>query len=286
MRGFELEIYMKKSVFWEGVRDGLPIGLGYFAVAFSLGIVAQAAGLTAVEGFIASFFNVASAGEYALFTSIQAGVSYAEVALITLVVNARYLLMSCALSQKFSPDTKMIHRFGVGFGVTDEIFGITIGRGGYINPVYNYGAIAIAVPLWSLGTAFGILAGNLLPLRIVSALSVALYGMFLAIIIPPAKKDIVIAIAVGCSFLLSWACGVLPYVKELSGGNRTIILTVLISSVVAIVKPVKDDDDGLQKGEAALQTEAAGAEDAASLVTEAAGGKESSDLQTEEGGAE
>lgn len=263
---------MKKSVFLEGVRDGLPIGLGYFAVAFSLGIVAQTAGLTAVQGFIASFFNVASAGEYALFTSIQAGVSYVEVAVITLVVNARYLLMSCALSQKFSPDTKMIHRFGVGFGVTDEIFGITIGRGGYINPVYNYGAIAISVPLWSLGTALGIMAGNLLPVRIVSALSVALYGMFIAIIIPPAKKDIVIAIAVAVSFVLSYFCGILPYIKELSGGNRTIILTVLISSVVALIKPVKDDDG--------LETEDGG------LVTETAGGKDGGDSVTDEGGAE
>ena len=161
-----MDFFYEKECFFEGVRDGLPIGLGYFAVAFSLGIVAQAAGLSAVQGFIASFFNVASDGEYALFTSIQAGVSYVEVAVITLVVNARYLLMSCALSQKFSPDTKMIHRFGVGFGVTDEIFGITIGRGGYINPLYNYGAIAISVPLWSLGTALGIMAGNLLPLYI------------------------------------------------------------------------------------------------------------------------
>ena len=154
---------MKKNVFLEGLRDGLPIGLGYFAVAFSLGIVAQNAGLDALQGFIASFFNVASAGEYALFTSIAAKATYVEIAVITLVVNARYLLMSCALSQRFDEHTPMIHRFFVGFGVTDEIFGITIGREGNINPIYNYGAIAIAVPLWSLGTSLGIMAGNFLP---------------------------------------------------------------------------------------------------------------------------
>ena len=102
---------MKKNVFLEGLRDGLPIGLGYFAVAFSLGIVAQNAGLDALQGFIASFFNVASAGEYALFTSIAAKATYVEIAVITLVVNARYLLMSCALSQKFDEHTPMIHRF-------------------------------------------------------------------------------------------------------------------------------------------------------------------------------
>lgn len=234
---------MKKNVILEGLRDGLPIGLGYFAVAFSLGIVAQNAGLNAVQGFIASFFNVASAGEYALFTSIAAKASYIEIAVITLVVNARYLLMSCALSQRFDENTPMIHRFLVGFGVTDEIFGITIGREGKINPVYNYGAIAIAVPLWSLGTSLGIMAGNFLPANVVSALSVALYGMFLAIIVPPAKKNIVIAIAVIVSFIASYCFTILPYIKALSGGTRTIIITVVISSALALIKPVVDPEE-------------------------------------------
>jgi predicted branched-subunit amino acid permease len=102
---------MSRKVFFEGLRDGVPIGLGYFAVAFSLGIVARNAGLTPIQGFIASFFNLASAGEYALFTSMQAAASFLEIAIITLVVNARYLLMSCALAQRFDPATPMIHRF-------------------------------------------------------------------------------------------------------------------------------------------------------------------------------
>lgn len=236
---------MKQNAFLEGFRDGIPIGLGYFAVAFSLGIVAQNAGLSAFQGFIASFFNVASAGEYALFTSIQAGVTYAEVALITLIVNARYLLMSCALSQRFDPNSKLIHRFLVGFGVTDEIFGISIARPGYVNPIYNYGAICIAVPLWSLGTSFGIIAGNFLPTSVVSALSVALYGMFLAIIIPPAKKNLIITIAIIVSFISSYICGIAPFVKNLSSGTRTIILTVLISSIIAIIKPVEGEDENV-----------------------------------------
>lgn len=231
----------KRKAFLEGLRDGLPIGLGYFAVAFSLGIVAKNAGLTPVQGFIASFFNVASAGEYALFTSIQAGASFLEIAIITLVVNARYMLMSCALSQRFDPNTNFIHRFFVGFGITDEIFGISIARKGFIEPVYNYGAIAISVPLWSIGTSFGIIAGNFLPARVVSALSVALYGMFIAIIIPPAKKSLTIAIAVIVSMISSYVCTIAPYVKDLSGGTRTIILTVVISAIVALINPVEDE---------------------------------------------
>lgn len=232
---------MDKKVFREGFVAGIPIGLGYFAVAFSLGIVAKNAGLTPIQGFIASFFNVASAGEYALFTSIQNQVSFFEVAVITLVVNARYLLMSCALSQKFDVKTNFIHRFFVGFGVTDELFGIAISRPNKLEPVFSYGAFLVAIPLWSLGTALGVMAGNHLPLRVVSALSVALYGMFIAIIVPPAKKNLVIKIAVIASFVLSYLCSVAPLIKELSSGTRTIILTVLISSVCAIVKPVREE---------------------------------------------
>lgn len=237
-----LKVFMKNKVFFEGMRDGMPIGLGYFAVAFSLGIVARNASLTPIQGFIASFFCVASAGEYALFTSMQAAASFIEIALITLVVNARYLLMSTALTQRFDPKTPFIHRLLVGFGVTDEIFGITIARPGYINPIYNYGALLVAIPLWSLGTSLGIIAGNFLPARVVSALSVALYGMFLAIIVPPAKKNPVILISVLVSFAASYACSVLPMVKDLSGGTRTIILTIVISSIVAIIKPIPEDD--------------------------------------------
>lgn len=226
-----------------GIAAGIPIGLGYFAVAFSLGIVARKAGLNPVQGFVASWFNLASAGEYALFTSIQQLVTYLEVALITFVVNARYLLMSCALSQRFSPETPFFHRFLVAFGVTDEIFGVSIAQKGFLNPFYNYGAMLIAVPLWSLGTSLGIIAGNMLPALVVDALSVALYGMFIAIIIPPAKKNMTIASAVVVSFALSYAFSVLPYIKNLSGGNRTIILTVAISAILAYLKPVKDEDE-------------------------------------------
>ena len=165
-----------RQVLVNGIRDGIPIGLGYFAVSFSLGIAARKAGLSPFQGFLASLFNNASAGEYAAFTLIAANAGYLQVAIITLIANARYLLMSCALAQRFSPDTPFFHRFLIGYDVTDELFGITIARPGWLNPYYTYGAILVAAPAWSIGTALGIIAGNLLPLRAVSALSVALYG--------------------------------------------------------------------------------------------------------------
>lgn len=232
-----------RRVLYEGMRDGFPIALGYFAVSFSLGIAARNAGLTPMQGFWASLLNNASAGEYAAFTLIAAKATYWEVAVITLIANARYLLMSCALAQRFAPETPFFHRLIVGYDVTDEIFGITIARPGYLNPYYTYGAILLAAPAWAIGTALGIMAGNALPLRIVSALSVALYGMFLAIIIPPARKNRIVAGLVALSFALSFACEYLPGVASLSGGTRTILLTVLISGAAAVLFPVKQEAD-------------------------------------------
>jgi len=224
----------------EGLRDGIPIALGYLAVSFSLGVAAKNAGLSPLQGFFASLFNNASAGEYAGFTVIAADAPYFEILLITLIANARYLLMSCALSQKFSPDTSLIHRIFVGYDVTDEIFGITIARPGILDPFYTYGAILIAAPAWAGGTALGIIAGNIMPARAVSALSVALFGMFLAIIIPPAKTNKVVGVFVLISFISSFIFANLPLLKTLSGGTRTIILTVVISAIAAALFPVKE----------------------------------------------
>ena len=125
-----------RKVFTEGMRDGFPIALGYFAVSFSLGIATRNAGLNPLQGFLASLLNNASAGEYAAFTLIAANATYLEVAIITLISNARYLLMSCALAQRFSEDTPFIHRLFIAYDVTDKLFGITIARPGYLNPFF------------------------------------------------------------------------------------------------------------------------------------------------------
>ena len=234
-------IKSNRKVILEGMRDGIPIGLGYLAVSFSLGIAAKTAGLNAFQSFLASLLCNASAGEYSGFTVIAADSSYFVIALATLVANARYLLMSCALSQRISNDTSIIHRLLLGFFVTDEFFGISISRSGKLNPFYTYGAILIGCPCWAFGSMLGTIAGNLLPLRIVSALSVALYGMFLAIIIPPARKDKVVAALVAISFALSFAGSYLPVVSSMSSGTRTIILTVVISSAAAILFPRKTE---------------------------------------------
>ncbi len=232
----------QKSPFLEGMRDGVPIGLGYFAVAFSLGIAARNAGLTALQGLVASLLCVASAGEYALFNSIGAFGGFLEIALVTLVANARYFLMSCALSQRIDPNMPNLHRYLFGWAVTDEFFGINIARPGYLEPRYYYGAIAVAVPLWAVGTALGIMMGNLLPGRVVSALSGALYGMFLAIIIPPARSNRVVGVCVALGFALSWLLSALPALAFLSSGTRIILLTLLIAGGAAALFPVEEQE--------------------------------------------
>lgn len=246
-----------RNAFINGIRDGIPIALGYFSVAFSLGIVARKAGLNPFQGFLSSLLNHASAGEYAEFTVIMANAPYLEMAFVILVTNIRYLLMSCALSQKFDPKTSLTHRFFVGFGITDEIFGISIGKPGSLNPCYNYGAMAIALPGWSLGTATGIAAGNILPASAVSALSVALYGMFIAIIIPAAKANRIVCGIVGISFLASFAASRISLFDRLSDSMKISLLTVIISGIAALLFPVKDEENSARDNQKEVPEHAA-----------------------------
>ena len=231
----------KSLNFSRGIHDGIPIALGYFAVSFTLGIAAKNAGFTPLQAMIVSLTNNASAGEFAGFTLISQHASYIELSVMILVANARYLLMSCALSQKLSSDVSLLHRFFIGYDVTDEIFGICINTPGKLNPYYAYGAMAIAIPGWSIGTYLGVLMGNILPLNIVSALSVGLYGMFIAIIIPPARKNKILAGLILISMLMSFAFTKIPVICNIPSGTKIIILTVLLSAIAAVLFPVKED---------------------------------------------
>ncbi len=233
----------KKKLFLSGMRDGVPITLGYFAVSFALGITAGKAGFSAFQAFVASLLNNASAGEYAAIALIASGAGFLEVALMELVANARYFLMACTMSQKFSPDTPFYHRLLIGFDLTDEIFAINVTRKGYIEPAYAYGAIVTVLPGWSVGTALGVIVGDVIPAFAVSALGVAIFGMFIAIIVPPAVKDRVIAVTVLASFALSTAVNKLSFFDFIPEGTKTIILTVVIALAAAIIRPIPTDED-------------------------------------------
>ena len=224
----------------KGIHNGMPIALGYLAVSFTLGIAAKNAGLTALQAALASITCHASAGEFAGFTLIAALAAYTEIAVMELIINARYFLMSCALSQKLDNKMPFFHRL-IMF-VTDEIFGLTVSVPEKLNPAYMYGMVLVASPAWVLGTYFGVLFGNILPANIVSALSVGLYGMFIAIIIPPARKNHIIAGVVAISMIISCIFSYAPVISSISSGTRIIILTVIISLVAAILFPVKEEN--------------------------------------------
>ena len=231
-----------KQCFLKGMRAGIPIAMGYFAVAIALGINAVGAGITAVQAALASLLNNASAGEYIAFMLIAAQASYAELVAMEAVANSRYLLMSAALSQKLEKKTSTAKRLLLGFTVTDEIFGVSMMQEGFLNPYFTYGAFVVATAGWTGGTLFGALMGNVLPATLVAALGVGLYGMFVSVFVPEAKKNKVVAVLVLIGFAASAAFEYLPYISKLSSGFRIIILTVAISLVAAIFFPVKEEE--------------------------------------------
>jgi predicted branched-subunit amino acid permease len=239
-----MEINMnEKNSYWfqKGIKNGIPIALGYFSVAFTLGIAAKNAGLTAIQATLASLTNHASAGEFAGFTLIAAGATYIEIALMELIINARYFLMSCALSQKLDRKLSFFHRLILGYFVTDEIFGLTVSVPEKLNPFYTYGIVLLASPGWALGTYLGVVFGNVLPANVVSALSVGLYGMFIAVIVPPARHNRIIAGIIAISMAASCLFTYLPVLCNISSGTRIIILTIVISLIAAILFPVKEE---------------------------------------------
>lgn len=237
----------KTKYFTAGMRDGMPICFGYFAVSFAFGIQASAIGLSVLESAVLSATNLTSAGQFAALSIIAAGASCIELAFTQLVINLRYFLMSCALSQRLSPNMNFLHRFGIAYSVTDEIFAVSVSQPAPLSPYYSYGLAAVAIPGWVLGTALGAAAGNILPTILSNALGIALYGMFIAILIPPAKEDKVIAGVVISSMALSTLFTVTPLLKEISSGFQIILVTVLVSAVAAWFFPIKDEPESKEE---------------------------------------
>ncbi len=236
---------MVKKNLLKGFKDGIPIFLGYFAVSFTFGISAVKLGISPFQSVLISATNFTSAGQFAALSIITGSLSYFEMALTTFVINLRYFLMSSSLSQKFKPDMPSIHRYLIAFGNTDEVFGVCSMYNGHLPPSYCYGVLSSALPGWVLGTLFGAILGNILTARALSALGIALYGMFIAIIMPTARKEKFIAQIIILSMLLSAIFTFLPILSQISSGSRIIILTILISALAAYIKPIKEGEEDL-----------------------------------------
>lgn len=230
-----------KNNFLRGMSHGIPICLGYLSVSFGFGILAVSkAGLSVFQASIISASNLTSAGQKAGIDVIAAGGTIIEMILLQLTINIRYSLMALSLSQKLDKRFTTPHRLMASYGITDEIFAVCSAQKTPLTPPYMYGMIFIAAVGWVTGTALGAAAGELLPLSVSKAMEIVLYGMFIAIIIPPAKKQhsvlFVIAMAAALSVVFRYC---LPMVSD---GFAIIISAVAASAAAAFIFPVKDEE--------------------------------------------
>ena len=229
-------------LFLKGVKHGLPIGLGYLSVAFTFGMKAVSDGLTPLQALLISMTNVTSAGQFAGLPLIIAQASLIETALTQLIINLRYALMSLSLSQRMDKDMNTPRRMFFSFMNTDEIFAVASAQPGKVNHTYLYGLMAMPYLGWSLGTLIGAVAGQLLPVFVRTALGIAIYGMFLAIILPPARKEHPVRVVVVAAVAMSLCFRYIPVLSQVSSGFVIIICAVAASTLGALLFPVKEGE--------------------------------------------
>ena len=227
-----------------GIRDGLPICFGYFSVAFAFGIIATSSGLSVIEAFLISAFNVTSAGQLAAVPIIAFGGGYLELALTQLIINLRYALMSVSLSQKLGESVRLRDRFLIAFMNTDEVFAVSVARPEYVGRKYMFMLILTPFLGWTGGTLVGALLGNVLPEIILRALGIAIYAMFIAIVVPVARADKSTAFCAILSVALSVMFYFVPILSKIPSGFVIIICAVSVSLLFAFVAPIKDEEDG------------------------------------------
>ncbi len=227
--------------FLRGMAHGIPIALGYLSVSFGFGIMAVRAGLSPFAATVISASNLTSAGQAAGVDIIAASGAIIEMILVQLTINIRYSLMAISLSQKLDSGFTTPHRLAASYGITDEIFAVCSAQAEPLTPSYMYGMILVAFAGWVSGTALGAAAGQLLPVALSSALGIVLYGMFLAIIIPPSRKNksvlAVVITAAGISILFRYV------ITAVSGGFAVIISAAAASALGALLFPVKDEEE-------------------------------------------
>ncbi len=229
--------------FSEGVKDGLPIGLGYLSVSFAFGVTASSMGIPYFLSVLISMTNLTSAGQLAGISVIAAAGTILEMIVTQLVINARYFLMGLSLTQKTDEDFKLVPRMLCAFGITDEIFGVAVSKNGLLSKKYFGGLMLLPYVGWALGTLLGSVAGNLLSTELIVALGVGLYAMFMAIIIPPAKKEKGVLFAVCTSALFSCILYYVPVVNTISTGFKYIISALLSAVITALLFPVKEEEE-------------------------------------------
>ncbi|MBQ9968167.1 MAG: AzlC family ABC transporter permease [Oscillospiraceae bacterium] len=234
---------MRRKEFLAGMKAGMPVCIGYFSVSFGFGAMAVAQGLAIWQAILISATNLTSAGQFAGLTVIAAGAAMIEMVLTQLVINSRYALMSLAIGQRFGPKVGTGKRLCAAFFNTDEVFALGMSRGKELTTSFFVGAGVVSAIGWTGGTAMGAVAGSLLPQDIRMALGVMLYGMFIAIVVPQAREEKPLLIAVVFALLFSCLFAWAPGLREVSGGLAIVICTVAAAALCAALFPVKDEED-------------------------------------------
>ena len=225
-----------------GVRTGLPVGVGYFSVSFGFGAMAAAQGIKALDATIISLSNLTSAGQFAGLTLMVAGATLWEVILTQIVINSRYALMSLALSQRMGSHIGTLPRLLIAFFNTDEIFALAMAEKQPLTVPFLLGLGLTPILGWTAGTLCGALAGSVLPLSIRTALGVMLYGMFVAIVVPPAKEEKSVLATVIAALVLSCLFKWLPVLSGVSAGIAIVCCTVLAAAVCAWLFPIEEEE--------------------------------------------
>ncbi len=232
-----------RNEFLKGIRDGSAIGIGYLSVSFTFGIAAVSSVLNWWQAFVVSLMNLTSAGQFAGITIMASLGTYIEMAVSQFVINLRYALMSISLSQKVDRDFGWQKKMILGFAVTDEIFAVALSRKGEVSGRYFAGLTVLPLLGWNLGTLAGAVLGDILPENLVSALGLAIYGMFIAIVVPVVKENKKIRIIVFFAVFLSFCLYYLPGLKNISSGFAIIIASVIASGAGAWLFPVEEEEE-------------------------------------------
>lgn len=234
-------IQMNREDFIQGIKDGIPICLGYFSVSMAFGLTAVLSGIPIWAAVMISLTNLTSAGQFAGVNILIAQGTMIELALTTFIINIRYFLMSLSVSQKVESKMKMWQRLTISFGITDEIFAVSVQRKKELSSDYMAGLILTPIIGWTGGTLVGAIATSFMPKSLSDAMGIALYGMFIAIIIPPAREHRNVLFTVVLAIIASLLFTYLPAINKLSGGWSIIIITIVVSIVSAILFPVEEE---------------------------------------------
>ena len=233
---------MNLSEYKTGIKRGIPVGVGYFSVSFGFGAMAAAQGVRALDATLISLTNLTSAGQFAGLTLIVAMASLWELVLTQIVINSRYALMSLALSQRMGSRIGFLPRLIIAFFNTDEIFALAMARVEPLTVPFMLGLGTLPILGWTLGTLGGALAGSILPASIQAALGVMLYGMFVAIVVPPAKEEKEILITVLLAMGFSTLFTLVPLLKQVSAGISIVICTVAAAAICAWLFPIREEE--------------------------------------------